>query len=35
MAVIYAKLIKMGFKTIEDVPTHLREDVTAILEGGD
>ena len=27
MAKIYAKLIRKGFKTIDDVPTKLREDV--------
>ena len=31
MAAIYAKLIKKGLKTIDDVPTNLREEVKAIL----
>ena len=31
MAKIYAKLIRKGFKTIDDVPTKLREDVEKLL----
>ena len=31
MAAIYAKLIRKGLKTIEDVPEDLREKVEAIL----
>ena len=31
MAKIYARLIKKGFKTIDDVPTELREDVEKLL----
>ena len=31
MAAIYAKLIRKGLKTIEDVPENLREEVEAIL----
>ena len=32
MAKIYANLIKLGLKTIEDVPEHLRNEVQAILD---
>lgn len=32
MAKIYAALIKKGFKTINDVPESLREEVLALLE---
>jgi hypothetical protein len=32
MAQIYADLIRKGFKTIDDVPEHLKEEVKAILE---
>ena len=32
MAKIYYSLIKKGLKTIEDVPTNLREEVQALLE---
>jgi len=31
MAKIYAELIRKGFKTIDDVPTNLREDVEKLL----
>lgn len=31
MAKIYANLIKKGFKTIDDVPKNLREEVEKIL----
>lgn len=33
MAYVYARLIKKGLKTIEDVPEALREQVLEILEG--
>lgn len=32
MARVYADLIKKGLKTIEDVPTKLRDKVQAILD---
>ena len=32
MAKIYAELIRKGLKTIEDVPSNLREAVQAILD---
>lgn len=32
MAKVYADLIKKGFKTIEEVPKKLREEVQAILD---
>lgn len=32
MAAIYARLIKQGLKTIEDVPEQLKEEVQRILE---
>lgn len=32
MAKIYANLIRKGLKTIEDVPTNLREAVQKILD---
>lgn len=32
MAKIYVALIKKGFKTINDVPESLREEVLALLE---
>lgn len=35
MAKIYAELIKRGKKTIQDVPTRLRDEVQAILDGND
>lgn len=31
MAKIYANLIKNGLKTIDDVPEHLKEQVTQFL----
>lgn len=33
MAKIYARLIKQGIKTIDDVPESLRAEVQAILDG--
>ena len=33
MAKIYAELIKMGLKTIDEVPKALREAVKALLAG--
>ena len=33
MAKIYARLIKQGLKTINDVPENLRAAVQAILDG--
>ena len=33
MAKIYAELIKMGLKTIDDVPKALQKAVKALLEG--
>lgn len=35
MAAIYAKLIKKGLKTIEDVPENLRMAVEALLKQDD
>lgn len=35
MAKVYAELIRKGLKTIEDVPAHLRADVTALLQESD
>ena len=35
MAKIYAELIRKGKKTIDDVPTNLKEKVQEILEEGD
>lgn len=35
MAKIYAELIRKGLKTIEDVPESIRDEVIAILNGGD
>ena len=35
MAKIYAELIRKGLKTLEQVPTRLRDEVKRILEGGD
>lgn len=32
MAKIYAALIKKGFKTIDDVPEKIRDDVKKLLE---
>ncbi|SDD29466.1 MULTISPECIES: CD1375 family protein [unclassified Paenibacillus] len=32
MAAIYYKLIKLGAKTIEQVPVNLRDDVQALLD---
>lgn len=32
MAKVYAALIKKGFKTINDVPENLRDEVRALLE---
>lgn len=33
MAKIYAELIRKGLKTLDDVPTTLREQVKKILDG--
>lgn len=33
MAKIYANLIKNGIKTIDDVPTNLKDEVQALLDG--
>ena len=33
MAKVYANLIKLGKKTINDVPERLKAEVQAILEG--
>lgn len=33
MAKVYASLIQKGYKTIDDVPTELRTEVLAILDG--
>lgn len=33
MAKIYARLIRQGLKTIDDVPENLRAAVQAILDG--
>ena len=33
MAKIYVALIRKGFKTINDVPERLREEVEKLLEG--
>ncbi len=35
MAKIYAELIRKGLKTIQDVPEKLREQVKAVLKGGE
>lgn len=35
MAKVYADLIRKGLKTIEQVPEGLKEEVKAILAGGD
>ncbi len=35
MAKVYADLIRKGFKTLEDVPSHLRAEVEAILAGAE
>lgn len=35
MAKVYADLIRKGYKTIEDVPDRLKEEVQALLDGGD
>ena len=35
MAMVYALLIKNGYKTIEDVPKRLRDDVQKILDSYD
>lgn len=32
MVKVYAALIKKGFKTIDDVPENLRDEVRALLE---
>ena len=32
MAKIYYNLIKKGLKTIDDVPSNIREDVQALLD---
>ena len=32
MAKIYYNLIKKGLKTIDDVPTNIREEVQALLD---
>ncbi len=34
MAKVYADLIKKGLKTMEDVPDKLKDEVQAILDGG-
>lgn len=34
MVAIYAKLIKIGLKTIDDVPINIRDEVLTVL-GGD
>lgn len=33
MAKVYADLIRKGYKTIDDVPANLRDEVQAILDG--
>ncbi len=33
MAKIYAKLVQIGARSIDDVPENLREEVCSILEG--
>jgi hypothetical protein len=33
MAKIYYNLIKKGLKTIDDVPSNIREEVQALLDG--
>jgi hypothetical protein len=33
MAKVYADLIKKGLKTIDDVPSQIRDEVEAILNG--
>ncbi len=33
MAKVYAKLVRKGMKTMDDVPAKLREAVTALLTG--
>ena len=33
MAKVYADLIRKGLKTLDDVPTRIREEVRKILEG--
>lgn len=33
MAQVYADLIKKGWKTLDDVPDNLKEQVRKILEG--
>jgi hypothetical protein len=35
MVKVYVTLIRMGLRTLEDVPERLRSDVAAALEGGD
>ncbi len=35
MAAIYARLIKQGLKTIDDVPENLREKVQELLDDSD
>lgn len=32
MAKVYAELIRKGLKTLEDVPSAIRDDVQALLE---
>lgn len=32
MAKVYAELIRKGLKSIDDVPEHLRAEVTALLD---
>ena len=34
MAKVYAELIRKGLKTLEDVPSAIRDDVQALLEEG-
>lgn len=33
MAKVYANLIKMGIKTIDDVPENLKNEVQKLLDG--
>lgn len=35
VAKVYADLIKKGLKTIEQVPTHLRDKVKELLSNGE
>lgn len=34
MATIYAKLVKAGLKTLDQVPEHLRAEVEQLLNSG-